>query len=802
MPCKPGSRFLSYAPGLGDWSQTNPPTVEVLEEPAALTTAGLADQVHEICISDKAVFYPNNIDTALDERDYNFIASNTTLVILKSFVGATPTRFSQEVLSKLKHKTSIKNVHFYPPTTDIEKHRPFDFKLFSKQLQVHLPNVEVLYLRHMRVINFMIESTSIKTLRLQCPNMLDGEWELKCPNLEDLYFANHSPPAKNFAQALINCPRIKRYYSHKYKNEDPFPPLFLPNCQRFIFRRGENTKTMKIFLPRVEELTLDACYDMPTFEFLKEGHPSHAQWNISLDMVPGTSFKLSLKNAGLSESAISNLRKSGRVLNPRALEQELDPNQGPDDMAKAPGYRDPGMNQWMQSISRTLQRESSGESSGSDDDSSGDEVMKALKMDRLNSQKQKADDDASQKPEKKPEGPSFEDIVRTLDRLKSEKQVKPTSSKSPETPRKSPNLRNGSPAEKRETRTSKATEVPKTRPVPPKKSETQTKPQKLGVSWAAAGFLNKKPAVASKKPLAAAGNKKRDVSTKATIDKEVGTGGDGSRSQRAKKNKKKSVKRNTTSLSKFGVTKSKKELRTLEWDWLYGFNTKLEKGHELTLQHTLSTFPLNKLFYQTPAGSQTLISKHSKRPTFTSSNLALIKLLHESGFQFMPKKIKPSSSDEKVQPSGQNTKKVSSALTSNGYSNYMQTIILKDVKAQANKIKRDAKKLKEVRALEKANAEKEKARQRKIKEKQEAQKKKIEECRRKYETELHAVVTNACECDCFCGLGADMAMSGCQCPTESGADPNVDNIQRAITESFLKMMAEIKRETSDASDSD
>ena len=55
--------------------------------------------------------------------------------------------------------------------------------------------------------------------------------------------------------------------------------------------------------------------------------------------------------------------------------------------------------------------------------------MKALKMDRLNSQKQKADDDASQKPEKKPEGPSFEDIVGMLDRLKSEKQMKPTSSK-------------------------------------------------------------------------------------------------------------------------------------------------------------------------------------------------------------------------------------------------------------------------------------------------------------------------------------------------------------------------------------
>ena len=168
---------------------------------------------------------------------------------------------------------------------------------------------------------------SIKTVRLQAPNILDGEWELRCPNLEDLYFANHSPPAKNFAQALINCPRIKRYYSHKYYNEDPFPPLFLPNCQRFIFRRGENTKTMKIFLPRVEELTLDACFDMPTFEFLKEGHPSHARWNLAPEE-NDTSFKLSLKNAGLSKSAISNLRGSGRVLNPSALDQKIDHTQG------------------------------------------------------------------------------------------------------------------------------------------------------------------------------------------------------------------------------------------------------------------------------------------------------------------------------------------------------------------------------------------------------------------------------------------------------------------------------------------
>ena len=84
---------------------------------------------------------------------------------------------------------------------------------------------------------------------------------------------------------------------------------------------------MKIFLPRVEELTLDACFDMPTFEFLKEGHPSHARWNLAPEE-NDTSFKLSLKNAGLSKSAISNLRGSGRVLNPSALDQKIDHTQG------------------------------------------------------------------------------------------------------------------------------------------------------------------------------------------------------------------------------------------------------------------------------------------------------------------------------------------------------------------------------------------------------------------------------------------------------------------------------------------
>ena len=70
-----------------------------------------------------------------------------------------------------------------------------------------------------------------------------------------------------------------------------------------------------------------------------------------------------------------------------------------------------------------------------------------------------------------------------------------------------------------------------------------------------------------------------------------------------------------------------------EWDWLHRFNPKSQKGCVITLQNVLSTFPLNALYYKTPAGSQTLLTNHNNKPSYTSSNLALIKMLFETGFQ-------------------------------------------------------------------------------------------------------------------------------------------------------------------------
>ena len=124
--------FSEWWPGMNKSHLPLPPTPPVLYEPAALALDGLADHVHQICSSNMVVFYHNNIDTALSERNYDFIVSKTTLVMMKPWTAATPTRDSQEVLSKLMHKESIRNVRFLPGASSIDGPEPFDLALISR----------------------------------------------------------------------------------------------------------------------------------------------------------------------------------------------------------------------------------------------------------------------------------------------------------------------------------------------------------------------------------------------------------------------------------------------------------------------------------------------------------------------------------------------------------------------------------------------------------------------------------------------------------------------------------------------
>jgi len=283
------------------------------------TTEGLADQLHDM-LTPPIETYPNPIETAIRQhnRKYPFIESKTVLAILESDVGATPERFLERVLKELKYKDTIKIMHFYDLR---EEGLPFNFAKFSEQLAEYLPKCEHLYVRYMLITNFRIESITIKNLSLISPQLQDEEWEVKCPNLVELDMQNHTPPVKNFQRALINCPRIETYFSHKFWNREPLPAMYLPNCTNFTFRRGDCTESLKLYLPRVEEVTLDACYDLKRVELLTEGHPDHAEWN----KAPGSElskFHLSLTNSIVSKGARRYMQDTGRVTNPSVFDRD------------------------------------------------------------------------------------------------------------------------------------------------------------------------------------------------------------------------------------------------------------------------------------------------------------------------------------------------------------------------------------------------------------------------------------------------------------------------------------------------
>jgi len=307
---------------------------------AASTPEGLADQLHAMLTSSNALCFPNPVDTAIQRHRWRnpFIESKSVLAILESDVGATPEMFLERVLKKLKYKATIKYVHLYPAGDTSEDDSPFDMAKFSGQLVMHLPECKFLQVMNMKVCNFRVESPTIKVLSLIDPQMKDKVWEINCPNLLTLEMQNHTPPLQNFQRALLNCPHIKTYFSHKYWNEEPIPALYLPNCTKFTFRRGDGTDSLKLYLPRVKELTLDSCFVLNNVELLTEGHADHSEWN----KAPGSElskFRLSLKNSNMSAGGIKSLQETGRVSNPNAFRMDRDQGAGMGDAHYAEMHR-------------------------------------------------------------------------------------------------------------------------------------------------------------------------------------------------------------------------------------------------------------------------------------------------------------------------------------------------------------------------------------------------------------------------------------------------------------------------------
>ena len=103
--------------------------------------------------------------------------------------------FLEKVLNKLKNKETIKYMHLHHADVgDVEDRVPFDFKKFGEVLQTHLPKVELLYIMHMPVKNFVLKSEAIKSLQLLQPEFMDNKWDINLPYLENLDLQFHSPP--------------------------------------------------------------------------------------------------------------------------------------------------------------------------------------------------------------------------------------------------------------------------------------------------------------------------------------------------------------------------------------------------------------------------------------------------------------------------------------------------------------------------------------------------------------------------------------------------------------------------------
>ena len=110
-------------------------------------------------------------------------------------IGAAPEMFLEKVLNKLQYKETIKYMHLHHADVgDVEDRVPFDFKKFGEVLAAHLPKVELLYIMHMPVKNFVLKSEAIKSLQLLQPEFMDNKWDINLPYLENLDLQFHSPP--------------------------------------------------------------------------------------------------------------------------------------------------------------------------------------------------------------------------------------------------------------------------------------------------------------------------------------------------------------------------------------------------------------------------------------------------------------------------------------------------------------------------------------------------------------------------------------------------------------------------------
>ena len=253
------------------------------------------------------------LEQQIEKLGVSFMESKNLLYIINP---AASQDFEEKVLKKLRHNETITTLRFHEIIGGKQK-KVFDFGgSFCSLLRTHLPKVQVISVKWMAVKNFqLVDILSVTTVDLTDPQFKDKNFELRLANLKELSLQCTGPDPHKFATSLIQCPRIERFFSHKYWcDEAAYPTFYLPSCLNFCLRRADGLRKLHLYVPRITSLNLDANYDLSDFKLLQKGKASMKDFNLK-EGEEESKFNLSITNAVLTRKVRNYLINHPRVLN-------------------------------------------------------------------------------------------------------------------------------------------------------------------------------------------------------------------------------------------------------------------------------------------------------------------------------------------------------------------------------------------------------------------------------------------------------------------------------------------------------
>lgn len=200
----------------------------------------------------------------IEQTGLPYAESSTVLFVLKP---VPPNLWEEQVFKKLKHGKTIKKLRFHGSVD-----KPFDLHGFGTLLPSYLPKLETISFDACEIRRMVLKDVdSVRVLEVNGCEFKDNVFDVCLPNLKELMLQCTVADSVAFAASLLRCPRIERFFAHKFWCHD-VPTLYLPSCKDFTFRRGDSVNKLHLYLPRVKYVNLDANYGLLDIKFLKQGH--------------------------------------------------------------------------------------------------------------------------------------------------------------------------------------------------------------------------------------------------------------------------------------------------------------------------------------------------------------------------------------------------------------------------------------------------------------------------------------------------------------------------------------------------